>query len=391
MKKLYIVILISLSIGSINSQWQQVFYNEPPYLFGYGSNIFAGTGITGIYISTNNGSNWSQTSLINQTIHVINGNGSSFFAGTNSGVYASTNGGINWSLTSLTNIMDAIIFVGNNVLAGGTYGIYLSTNNGSNWTRTFNINYEVNCLLAAGGTIFAGMGPQHGVYKSTDNGLNWTQTSLNIRTPNSLAAIGNNIFAGMAVYGVYKSTDNGVTWAQSSFNNQTIYQLVVSGTNLIAGTSQGIYLSTDYGTTWTQRNEGFGGTPIIYSVCIYNNNLFAGGTVGGNHGGFRRPVSELVVITQVSIEVPNKFSLSQNYPNPFNPATNIEFAVPKPAFVKLVVYDITGRELETLVNENLAAGTYKADWNATAYSSGVYFYTITSGSYHQTRKMILVK
>ncbi len=79
MKKLLILILTSLSVFSAEAQWQQVFYNEPPVLFGYGSNIFAGTGITGLYILTNNGTNWSQTSLINQTVHVINGNGSSFF------------------------------------------------------------------------------------------------------------------------------------------------------------------------------------------------------------------------------------------------------------------------------------------------------------------------
>ncbi len=180
-----------------------------------------------------------------------------------------------------------------------------------------------------GGIIFAGMGSQHGVYKSTDNSFNWTQTSLNIRTPYSLAAIGNNIFAGMAVYGVYKSTNNGLNWAQTSFNNQTINDLLVYGDNLFAATSQGIYLSNDYGTTWIQKNEGFGGTPIMYSMCLFNNYLYAGGTIGGNRGGFKRPLSKFVGISQVSTEVPNAFSLSQNYPNPFNPKTNIEFSVPK--------------------------------------------------------------
>ncbi|MBE2216718.1 MAG: T9SS type A sorting domain-containing protein [Ignavibacteria bacterium] len=83
--------------------------------------------------------------------------------------------------------------------------------------------------------------------------------------------------------------------------------------------------------------------------------------------------------------------LKQNYPNPFNPVTNIEFSVSKSTFVKLAVFDVTGRELETLVSQNMSPGTYKADWDASKYSSGVYFYTITSGSYHHTKKMILIK
>jgi len=99
----------------------------------------------------------------------------------------------------------------------------------------------------------------------------------------------------------------------------------------------------------------------------------------------------VIAINQIGIEIPNAFSLSQNYPNPFNPVTNIEFAVPKSGFVKLSVLDLTGRELEILVNQNMKAGTYMADWDASKYSSGVYFYTITSESFRETKKMILIK
>jgi hypothetical protein len=89
--------------------------------------------------------------------------------------------------------------------------------------------------------------------------------------------------------------------------------------------------------------------------------------------------------------VPEDFSLSQNYPNPFNPVTNIEFMVSKSSFVKLAVFDVSGREVETLVNQSMSAGSYKADWNATKYSSGIYFYSITTENYHETKKMILIK
>ena len=81
----------------------------------------------------------------------------------------------------------------------------------------------------------------------------------------------------------------------------------------------------------------------------------------------------------------------QNYPNPFNPSTNIKFELPKTGNVKLVIYDVLGREVETLLNEKLNAGSYEAVWNADKYSSGVYFYKLETGDFTQTKKMILMK
>jgi subtilisin-like proprotein convertase family protein len=96
-------------------------------------------------------------------------------------------------------------------------------------------------------------------------------------------------------------------------------------------------------------------------------------------------------IQQISTEIPSNFSLSQNYPNPFNPATNIKFAVPSAGFVKILIFDMLGREVETLVNEKLNAGIYNADWDASKYSSGIYFYKLETGNFTEAKKMILVK
>ncbi|MBE2225857.1 MAG: T9SS type A sorting domain-containing protein, partial [Ignavibacteria bacterium] len=74
-----------------------------------------------------------------------------------------------------------------------------------------------------------------------------------------------------------------------------------------------------------------------------------------------------------------------------NPVTNIEFDVPKSSFVKLTVYDVKGRAVETLVNSELSPGTYKTDWNGTNFSSGVYFYKLESDGFVQTKRMILIK
>ncbi len=96
-------------------------------------------------------------------------------------------------------------------------------------------------------------------------------------------------------------------------------------------------------------------------------------------------------IKPISSEVPNSFNLIQNYPNPFNPSTKINFALPKDAFAKIIIYDILGREVATLLNEQLKAGTYQADWNASNYSSGIYFYRLETDGYIETKKMVLVK
>lgn len=98
----------------------------------------------------------------------------------------------------------------------------------------------------------------------------------------------------------------------------------------------------------------------------------------------------------VSNELPKTFALEQNYPNPFNPSTEIRFAIPKQSNVKLVIYDIMGRAIATLINESLPAGSYKTMWNGKsddgpAFSSSVYFYHIQAGSFTATKKMMLLK
>ena len=96
-------------------------------------------------------------------------------------------------------------------------------------------------------------------------------------------------------------------------------------------------------------------------------------------------------IQNINSEVPDKFSLGQNYPNPFNPVTNINFSIPKSGMVKLVIYDILGKQISVPVNENLRAGNYKVDFNASALASGVYFYRLESDGFTDIKKMMLVK
>jgi hypothetical protein len=89
--------------------------------------------------------------------------------------------------------------------------------------------------------------------------------------------------------------------------------------------------------------------------------------------------------------IPSLYSLEQNYPNPFNPATDIKFAIPKDGFVKMIIYDVLGNEVKTLINEFKQAGVYTVNFDASALSSGVYFYKIESGTFVDTKKMLMIK
>jgi uncharacterized delta-60 repeat protein len=133
-------------------------------------------------------------------------------------------------------------------------------------------------------------------------------------------------------------------------------------------------------------------------VLDRSENIFIGGSIdvsGANNGQYRDflvvKYSQSQYVIQNRIEIPNTFSLSQNYPNPFNPVTKISFSIPQSANTRLLVYDISGKQVAELVDNTLDAGTYSIDFDASHLASGTYFYRIESGAFSETRKMMLVK
>lgn len=102
-------------------------------------------------------------------------------------------------------------------------------------------------------------------------------------------------------------------------------------------------------------------------------------------------ISGIVGVQHREAESPKIFNLSQNYPNPFNPNTEIKFQIPEESYVKLIVYDITGKEITELQNGHKTPGYYTIEFNGNNLSSGVYFYTLTTPDYTQTRTMLLIK
>ena len=102
-------------------------------------------------------------------------------------------------------------------------------------------------------------------------------------------------------------------------------------------------------------------------------------------------MSSVSAVINLGTNVPDKYFLKQNYPNPFNPATNIEFDVPKSGMVKLRIFNSLGKEVATIVNENLSPGSYRSSWDASGFSTGLYFYKLEGEGFTSTKKMLLVK
>lgn len=124
-------------------------------------------------------------------------------------------------------------------------------------------------------------------------------------------------------------------------------------------------------------------TPYYFAVFAVDS--------GGLYSSPRTLVATLIQADVKEKEIPTVFSLAQNYPNPFNPTTTMEFALPKSCRATLKVYDLLGKEVATLVDENLPVGVHKAQWNASDVASGVYFYRLQAGSFVETKKLLLLR
>jgi len=210
-----------------------------------------------------------------------------------------------------------------------------------------------------------------------------------------------------------RSTDGGTIWnADTRLTNnsaKSIYpSIAVSGSqvNVVwqderdGNPNTEIYFkrSTDGGTIWdadtrlTNNNASsiypsiaVSGSQInvVWSCdrdSIYNNEIY-----------FKRNPTGNVGIQNISSEIPSKYSLSQNYPNPFNNTSNFKFEIAKLGEVKIIVYDVMGREVQTLVNESLKPGTYETTLDGSQLTSGVYFYKMITDGFSETKRMILLR
>ncbi len=159
-----------------------------------------------------------------------------------------------------------------------------------------------------------------------------------------------------------------------------------------------IIMTNSSGQNWTTSipKQSSGKTVYYYVTARTSNGKYFNKPITAPNGHWKFNVGEPIGISGNTGKVPHNFFLYQNYPNPFNPVTKIKFDIPptqgiEKQNVRLVIYDILGKEISLIVNEKLNAGSFEFVFDASGIPSGVYFYKLTSGAYSNTKKMILIK
>jgi hypothetical protein len=184
---------------------------------------------------------------------------------------------------------------------------------------------------------------------------------------------------------------NGTNWSIVSSPGGGLSTSSISNNN---GWSVGRSIARWNGTDWVSVSAPIPSDGILYSLSVISpSSMWTVGTnpIGGISKTLVMRFGSVTGIANGNSNAPSNFVLMQNYPNPFNPSTKINFSLPKNSAVKLTVYDIEGKEVEVLVNQNLGAGVYETEWHPVNLSSGVYFYTLKTNDFTFTKKMIFVK
>ncbi len=330
-------------------------------------------------------------------------------AGNNGTVLVSSNSGLNWitkSSPTTANLYgidhsyylyavgdNGTILYASEIFTGSLVQQTSGTTRNLKAVTISNLNTQRVIAVGEKGTIL----------RTTNGGFNWVNVSIADTTVNfnDLSQKGifyntGDIFVAVGSGGkIYKSTDNGLTWQQKNSGTTNTLRSIYFHTldsGVVVGDNGTVRMTTNGGETWF--TDPFFNSPSTrnYRFISLVNNTFRTFMAGSDSLFYvsNDPVT-FTGVTPISTEIPEAFSLMQNYPNPFNPVTNIKFSIPKSGFVKVSIFDANGREVETIVNQNMNGGTYNADWNAAKYSSGVYFYRIETNEFTDTKKMILVK
>ena len=334
-------------------------------------------------------------------------------AGEGGTVFRTYNGGINWEsigypVLSGEFFIEDVKFTNRNEgwIVGLDQGsppyksVYKTNNGGNTWVPAMSQNpfmTSVDFTDSQHGWI-ATIHLQY--FVTTNGGAEWMQRSLppyfTLPTVSKMRFFDNNNGWVVGWDGfVARTTDGGNQWTiiDIGTTEDHIFGLsIVSPTEVwMTGREDFafdgvVYHTTNAGATWTREVVTSFPADVPYTISAKPS-----GDVwfGGYNGRIFRKTGTTGV--QSNNEIPLNFNLHQNYPNPFNPLTKIKFDIPKQSFVKLVIYDLLGREVSVLVNNELKSGRYDVSFDAVNYSSGIYFYKLTAGDFTDTKKMVLMK
>jgi ligand-binding sensor domain-containing protein len=358
--------------------------------------IYVGTYFGDFYISFDNGISWIDPNINcsiateDITLHP----NSDVFVADHGCINRSTDNGTTWELFKLTFQCRTVyinsleyIFSGEE-MDWNVGRLWRSTDNGLTWEHYelpyFAVVYSIDSDSI--GNLYAGT--THGTFISTNNGDSWSNNQLTSNfIPSIIITKNNSALAGTWGEGIYRSTNLGSSWEQTSLTILQIRDFISDQNGFVwAATDSGIFKSTDDGVNWLLV-ENSGLTNYNISAIAIDPEGFI--VVGADSGKVFRTVESTTDVKKESFL--HDFSLSQNYPNPFNPSTVISYQLPVIGFVTLKVYDILGREVATLVNEEKPAGEYEVEFDGSNLTCGIYFYQLKAGEFAETKKMILLK
>lgn len=412
--KTILLFILFLSFSSAgNSQWIQVYSNSPAQSCyavrffdtktGYHTGVLYNSSTFNIYKTTNGGINWSpqnsqytaQRFMAFEILHPD----TVYICGNYGKILRTYNGGQNWNtLYSDTNLQVwALDFVNSFTgYAAGSFGTILkTTNRGDNWSllntgisNAFQGIYFMNENTGfVSGSII--------VLKTTNGGNSWS----NLNTPNISFETNTDVYFSNSLTGFFstnagrigRTSDGGANWTivrdqsgdavwRLSFTDSLTGYGCTSGGNAVKTLNGGLNwynqstpLSENlYGIHFPAKDTGF--------ICSWSGKILK--TVNGGGGS--------VFINSGSVSL-NDFKLYQNFPNPFNPVTTISYQLPYKANVSLKVYNVAGKEVALLVNENKSPGFYEFSFDGSGLSSGIYYYELIAGTVNETKMMLLLK
>ena len=412
MKKFILLLSFVLSFYFSNdcfSQWSQLNVGPSSLYVGaitsnsnyvYAASLAMGGGV---YRSSDAGANWSACNngfYAPFTTYLTSRNDTLFAgqSGSSSKVYYSANNGNSWQMIGLSGWNHYQIYLEtNDIYVATSYGVYKTTNLGNNWDLLIQIPYAQTFARSSSVMYLGTQGL--GMRFSTNGGANWVSTSnhsnANIK---HIIIYDNNLYGAIygVGFGVFNTTSGSWTLQNNGLSNLNINFLYRIGNTIFALTQGGGIFKSNIGAwNWTQINEGLT-NQNIYAMGEKDDYVYATSDSGKV---FKRLKSQVVSIKPVASTVPSEYSLEQNYPNPFNPMTNIQFTVylchsgvGRNPLIVIKIFDITGKEVRTLVNEELSAGKYEILFDAEGISSGVYFYSMSAnGRLISNKRMVLIK
>lgn len=404
MKKLQLFLIVFLVLFSIQIDAQSWVATNAPQVHDVndfaasGTNFFAASS-GGVLLSTNNGADWTAVNngLADTSVFSITVSGNNLIAGTASGIFRSTDEGSNWTTenNALTGVSVISLAVkGTEIFAGTGFSVFLSTDEGSTWTEKNNglpsTTISSFCFLDA--NTFAGT--SNGIFKSTDDGSNWVESNNGLTNTlvNDIDCCGSNLFVGTP-NGIFISTDDGSSWTSANYNlssltnNTSFTNIAIAGDHILASISLfGAVTLTNNSQRW---NNFYGPFIAVGGFGVLGDELFEGSIMGA--GIVKTTLTWMTPVEEASNNLPTGFALEQNYPNPFNPSTKISYKLPVSSNVTLKVFNSLGEEVRTLIDEQKEAGNYELEFNAENIPSGIYFYQLKTGTFIQTKKMMLMK